>query len=420
MKRTTAIKTVRALLLAVLLASGVAVADVTDAPPDSVAGVNPQCPGDTDGDAVPEPGAPGYSPNVDCMHLTAGDGFTMMADGRLQYMFGFGEVTGTPRDEVIQAGTLSQQWPAPLIVADEGRELYLSLTNVGMQMRPDLFDPHTVHFHGFPQAASVLDGLPESSIAIHMGSTITYYYHLDDPGTYMYHCHVEATEHMQMGMLGNLYVRPRQNNLAAQVFPNGWSHTPGMTYAYNDFDGSTYYDAEYVLQLSSFDSDFHDASEAVAPLPFAEMRPKYAMINGRGYPDTVYDAPIANTFNGFQGQVLPSKIVAVQGQRTLLRISSLDVHREFTLQTDGFPLRVIGKDARLLRARLPGTGNNVFIETSSITIGGGQSIDVLIDLDTYDVPVGVYPLYTTNLNYLSNENQDFGGMMTEIHVVAAP
>jgi FtsP/CotA-like multicopper oxidase with cupredoxin domain len=150
------------------------------------------------------------------------------------------------------------------------------------------------------------------------------------------------------------------------------------------------------------------------------MRPKYAMINGRGYPDTVYDAPIANTFNGFQGQVLPSKIVAVQGQRTLLRISSLDVHREFTLQTDGFPLRVIGKDARLLRARLPGTGNNVFIETSSITIGGGQSIDVLIDLDTYDVPVGVYPLYTTNLNYLSNENQDFGGMMTEIHVVAAP
>ena len=27
---------------------------------------------------------------------------------------------------------------------------------------------------------------------------------------------------------------------------------------------------------------------------------------------------------------------------------------------------------------------------------------------------GTYFLYTTNLNYLSNDDQDFGGMMTEI------
>ncbi len=408
------------LLLMAMLASGGAVADITDETPDSSAGVNPQCPGDTDGDGVPEPGAPGYDPNVTCMHLTAGDGFSMMADGRMLYMFGFGDMTGVPRDEVIQAGTLRQQFPAPIITGDEGGELYLSLTNVGMQIRPDLFDPHTVHFHGFPQAAAVLDGLPEASVSINMGSTISYYYNLDDPGTYMYHCHVEATEHMQMGMLGNLYVRPRQNNEPAQTFPGGWSHTPGMTYTYNDLDGSTYYDREYAIQLTGVDSDFHDASEAVAPLPFAEMRPKYSLINGRGYPDTVVDAPIANDYNGYEGQVLASKIVAVQGEQTLLRISSLDVHREFTLQVDGFPVRIIGKDAKLLRARLPGTGNNVFIETSSVTIGGGSTVDVLIDLDTYDVPVGVYPLYTSNLNYLSNENEDFGGMMTEIHVVAAP
>ena len=33
----------------------------------------------------------------------------------------------------------------------------------------------------------------------------------------MYHCHVEAAEHMQMGMLGNLFVRPRQNKTADVV-----------------------------------------------------------------------------------------------------------------------------------------------------------------------------------------------------------
>ena len=45
-------------------------------------------------------------------------------------------------------------------------------------MRPDLFDPHTVHYHGFPNAATVFDGVPEVSISINMGSTLTYYYNV--------------------------------------------------------------------------------------------------------------------------------------------------------------------------------------------------------------------------------------------------
>ncbi len=94
------------------------------------------------------------------------------------------------------------------LTLDEGDEFYLALTNVGTVIRPDLFDPHTVHWHGFPNAATVMDGVPEVSISINMGSTLTYYYNVVEPGTYMYHCHVEATEHMEMGMLANLYVRP--------------------------------------------------------------------------------------------------------------------------------------------------------------------------------------------------------------------
>ena len=56
---------------------------------------------------------------------------------------------------------------------------------------------------------------------------------------------MEATEHMQMGMLANLYVRPKQNKL-----PDGsdlkriYSCRPAFQYAYNDGDGSTYYDVE--------------------------------------------------------------------------------------------------------------------------------------------------------------------------------
>jgi hypothetical protein len=143
---------------------------------------------------------------VQCMHLSGGDGFVTMADGRPQYIFSFADLTGIPR-RTSWRRALAAAFPAPAIRVDEGKKFYLTLTNVGMVIRPDLFDPHTVHFHGFPQSSTVFDGLPESGISINQGASLTYYYNLVEPGTFMYHCHVEATEHMQMGMLGNLYVR---------------------------------------------------------------------------------------------------------------------------------------------------------------------------------------------------------------------
>jgi hypothetical protein len=47
-----------------------------------------------------------------------------------------------------------------------------------------------------------------------------------------------------------------------------------------------------------------------------------------------------------------------------------------------------------------------------VTLGGGESAEVLID--TTGVAPGTYFLYSTNLNFLSNFDQDNGGMMTEI------
>jgi len=37
-------------------------------------------------------------------------------------------------------------------------------------------------------------------------------------------------------------------------------------------------------------------------------------------------------------------------------------------------------------------------------------------LDAANVPVGRYFLYSTNLDHLSNDAENFGGMMTEIVV----
>jgi FtsP/CotA-like multicopper oxidase with cupredoxin domain len=351
------------------------------------------------------------------IHLAAGDGFVNMADGKLQYIFSFSDVTGVMDDMVMMEGMLAANFPAPTIVVREGQKLFLSLSNVGMMMRPDLFDPHSVHWHGFPNAAPVFDGVPESSITINMGSTLTYFYNVVEPGTFLYHCHVEATEHMQMGMLGNLYVLPIQDMADNGTNLNGFIHQTGFTYAYNDGDGSTYYDVDYPLQLSSFDSDFHDASLSVQPLPFALMEDNYAMLNGRGYPDTINPAELFNSAgdDGYAEMNLPSQkinalITATQGDQVLLRLSNLSVTNFYTITTTlGVPMRVVGRGARLLRG--PG-GQDTSYLTSSVTLGGGEATDVIID--TTDVVPGTYFLYTTNLNFLSNNQEDFGGMMTEI------
>src|ERR1019366_6358567 len=113
------------------------------------------------------------------------------------------------------------------------------------------------------------------------------------------HCHITPPEHLQMGMVGQLYVRPRQNrvpsggNLYTYLgYQNGIGVTTAdlrtacnpaadilcsatmpaintaakqgndllgspQKYVYNDGDGSTAYDVEYPLQMHGFDPNFH-------------------------------------------------------------------------------------------------------------------------------------------------------------------
>ena len=387
---------------------------------------------------------------IKCVHLSGGDGMVTMADGYLQYIFSFANIPlpgdpGVPENPAdypgfaMEAGMLAANAPAPTIIVDEDDEVYLTLTNVGMAIRPDLFDPHTVHWHGFPQASSIFDGVPDASVSVNMGASLTYFYLAKDAGTYMYHCHVEATEHMQMGMLGNLWVRPRQNKLTAgdnllaefatnaANTANGGStpppaidteatHGSGDEYAFNDGDGTTRYDRDYPIQIGSFDPDFHDASFEVQPLPFAAMKDRYFLLNGRGYPDTA-NPEIIKTPDPLDGtlrdsQPVTSLIKAIAGERILLRVSNLNVTIFNTLATNGPPMQVIGLDARLLR---DGDGNNMYYKTNSLTLGGGQSADVIID--TSGLAAGQkFFVYTTNLDRLANDAENFGGMMTEIHI----
>jgi FtsP/CotA-like multicopper oxidase with cupredoxin domain len=115
---------------------------------------------------------------------------------------------------------------------------------------------------------------------------------------------------------------------------------------------------------------------------------------------------------GFQSQLKTSLVTldrSTEGSRLLLRLSNLGVADFYTVTALGLPMKVVGAGARQLRGP---DGKDLYYDTSSVTLGGGESVEVMID--TAGVPAGTYFLYTTNLNFLSNNQEDNGGMMTEI------
>jgi len=354
--------------------------------------------------------------------------------------------------QIMDVGVMNGNMPAPLMAVDEDDEFFLTLTNVGQVMRPDLFEQHTVHWHGYPNASAFYDGVPDASVAINIGGSFTYYYLAADAGTYFWHCHITPPEHLQMGMVGQIYVRPRQNRvpsggslrdalvlqqgdartkcdradiLCSNPVPAANSAVRGLDklgnlqkYTYNDGDGSTAYDVEYPLQIHGFDPNFHFVGMTFNPEGFTDMKDKYFLLNGRSYPDTVTPGPLATqTTDGVMhfSQPLPSIINIPAGGRALLRISDLDVTEYQTLASLGIPMQVIALNAKLLRDQ---AGNNLYYKTNSITLAGGESLDVILDAsDTSKYHAGdVYYLYTPNLDHLSNDAENFGGLMTEVHI----
>jgi FtsP/CotA-like multicopper oxidase with cupredoxin domain len=365
---------------------------------------------------------------------------------------------------IMDVGVMNGNIPAPLAAFDEDDEFFLTLTNVGMIMRPDLFEQHTVHFHGYPNASSFYDGVPDASVAINIGASFTYYYLAPDAGTYFWHCHITPPEHLQMGMVGQLYVRPRQDRVPQGGslytylgYQNGISEPatnptvdlrtvcnpaadilcsatmPAINtgvkqgldllgspqkYTYNDGDGSTAYDVEYPIQMHGFDPNFHFVGMTFNPELFADMKDKYFLLNGRSYPDTVKSGPQATVTTDGQmhySQPLPSLINIPVGGKALVRLVNLSVTEYHTIQSLGVPMKVVGWNAKLLRDQ---DGNNTEYYTNSVTLGGGESLDFILDAsNTTLLKAGsVFYLYTPQLDHLSNDAENFGGMMTEVHI----
>jgi FtsP/CotA-like multicopper oxidase with cupredoxin domain len=329
------------------------------------------------------------------VRLVATDGWINLP-GRADpmFVFSFREAGyNAPVTEITDDLKGGVQIPAPILDFTQNTDVYIRMTNIGLVQRPDLDDSHTVHWHGFPNAISFFDGEPNASVAVPVARNFDYFYRPRDPGTYMYHCHFEDVEHIQMGMTGVIFVRP----------------SLGPNYAYND--PGTQFDRQFVMLVTEIDANVHDGLAAVQEFDWTEYKPEYFFLNGRAYPHTL----LPNNDPSLPNQPYSSLITANAGDRVLLRFVNLGFYQH-AVQTPGIPLRVIGADARLLRGR---GGEDLSYRTHTVYIGPGESRDVLFTAPAVSSPT-TYALHDRNYHYLTNNGgAAAGGVMTEIRVYPA-
>jgi FtsP/CotA-like multicopper oxidase with cupredoxin domain len=350
------------------------------------------------------------------------------------YIFGFRNVTGLTNTQ-RENQQFKVQHNAPFFWVDQydgTNEFRVQLTNLGLHLRPDLTDAHTIHWHGFRNVIPFYDGEPHGSISVPIGQLFTYVYRPRDPGTYMYHCHVEDVEHVTMGMTSLVFVHPLQNG--------DTSYYPSGKYAYNDGDGSTGYDRENALFLSEIWAKGHWGDAHIQESDWSTFKADFSLINGRVHPYTLLpNSPIdlaASTnclttqtdnngdlmtnpgYEHLQYNPYSSLITCNEGERVLLRFANLGF-REAAITLAGIKMNVVGRDASLMKGR---DGTNTSYRTNTILIGAGESYDVIFEAPAYEGP-GPYDTYILyNRRYTQESNLSpggSGGQRTEVRVYPA-
>ena len=157
--------------------------------------------------------------------------------------------------------------PGPTIEINQGDSVKLDLWNKADG------PPHTIHLHGL-DVDQQNDGVPHLSFEVFFNETKPYYFKALNAGTYLYHCHVASTIHVQAGMYGLLIVHPTDGSLTT-------------------WDGGFAYNVEQSLLMSEIDTLWHndsiidhnyDTSMTVSSVMLPKYEPQHFLVNG--YADT--------------------------------------------------------------------------------------------------------------------------------------
>ncbi len=331
-----------------MLVSGAVLVSVSGATPATAADPPPKvgivC---TDGQQA--------GPGEKVFDLTTRTGYISLPDGNTAFMWGF------------SSGHDGFQHPGPVLCVTEGDTVTVILHN-----EPGSIDTDTsIAFPG--QTGVLADGLPAQpefngggkmtslTDSVAPGGTITYSFVADKPGTFLYQSGTDGEKQVRMGLFGALIVRP----------------SAGADRAYDAQDTTFTPNEEFMVLLSEIDPYLNQAVEQGDSFNMNRYHPRYWLVNGRGFPDSIAD-------NG--ASWLPTQPYGALAQVHEFGDDAEHQHpypglaRYLNVGTEDYPFHphgnnglVIGRDG----APLKNGAHDMSFEKFAINIGPGQTWDVL-------------------------------------------
>ncbi len=278
--------------------------------------------------------------------LCAKTGSVTMPDSTVIAIWGFAEDTGGG------CAAAAVGLPGPVLDVNVGDDVTINLENYNVPENVSLVFP------GQP--------LFPDLVGVGAGSSTSYTFTASAPGTFLYESGVNAHIQVPMGLYGALIVRPGANQA---------------------YGASTPFDVEATLVLSELDPALNN-SPSISDL--VNYAPKYWLINGEAYPDTV-----------------TPPVTAAAGQKVLLRYLNAGLLNP-SMSLLGMHQQVIARDAFEL-----GYPYQVVAET----IAAGTTTDAIATIPAGATEGTRFWLYNRNL-YVTNAGAFPGGMLTYIEVSA--
>lgn len=187
--------------------------------------------------------------------------------------------------------------PSPVIRVEQDDIVWIQLENTH-------YFPHTIHLHGVDHpfvdsSGEGNDGVPQTSEQLVMpGEMRTYEIKPRQPGTFVYHCHVQTHVHLAMGLVGMFVVEENRPNNWVQTFNVGAGQVRHPSKAVLE-----QYNSEYDLHYHAIDKQLHDiiqnyndpriiAKKMNREYDMTDSTEDYYTLNGRSFPYTIRESLI--------------------------------------------------------------------------------------------------------------------------------
>ncbi len=184
--------------------------------------------------------------------------------------------------------------PSPVIRVEQGDKVFITLENTH-------YLPHTIHLHGVDHPwknASGKDNDGTEAHAVFPGKTHTYEMQPRHAGTMFYHCHVQTSQHLMMGLNGMFIVEENRPDNWLQTFNIGAGRVRHPAIGVKED-----YQQEYDLFYQSVDKRLSSIiQDAIDPRLIAKrMSREYNstesfenlfLLNGHSFPFTIRDSLI--------------------------------------------------------------------------------------------------------------------------------